>query len=176
MANIGFSQRRTLAYLYGWTLVMAALALALRFVPYSDDHGHFDALWTAVMAVFGLLALAASVYLVEVLEILKLRQVRLRQLVGLRREAGGPSRRPRRSTARSPRELETGELPGGRSRDGRVRGARVDEPVRCDKPHELALESGSPGPFGYSRPSARSAHEPGGSSMSPPKYVDLTGC
>ena len=43
MANIGFSQRRTVAYLYAWTLVMAALALALRFVPYSDDHGHFDA-------------------------------------------------------------------------------------------------------------------------------------
>ena len=35
MANIGFSQRRTLAYLYGWALVMAGLALALRFVPYS---------------------------------------------------------------------------------------------------------------------------------------------
>ena len=43
MANIGFSQRRTLAYLYGWALVMAGLALALRFVPYSDDHGNFDA-------------------------------------------------------------------------------------------------------------------------------------
>ena len=74
MANIGFSQRRTLAYLYGWTAIMAALALALRFVPYSDDHGSFDALWTAVMALFGLLALAASVYLVYVLEILKLRR------------------------------------------------------------------------------------------------------
>jgi UDP-GlcNAc:undecaprenyl-phosphate/decaprenyl-phosphate GlcNAc-1-phosphate transferase len=75
MASIGFSQRRTLAYLYGWTLVMAGLALALRFVPYSDDHGNFDAFWTAVIAVCGLLALAASVYLVEVLEILKLRRV-----------------------------------------------------------------------------------------------------
>jgi UDP-GlcNAc:undecaprenyl-phosphate/decaprenyl-phosphate GlcNAc-1-phosphate transferase len=74
MANIGFSQRRTLAYLYGWTLVMAALALALRFVPYSDNHGHFDALWTAVMIAFGLAALAASVYLIYVLEILKLRR------------------------------------------------------------------------------------------------------
>ncbi|HEY7456388.1 MAG TPA: MraY family glycosyltransferase [Solirubrobacterales bacterium] len=74
MENIGFSQRRTLAYLYGWTLVMAALALALRFVPYSDDHGNFDFLWTAVIAVFGLLALAASVYLIYVLEILKLRR------------------------------------------------------------------------------------------------------
>ncbi|HET6570705.1 MAG TPA: MraY family glycosyltransferase [Solirubrobacterales bacterium] len=74
MANIGFSQRRTLAYLYSWTVVMAALALALRFVPYSDDHGHFNVLWTAVMAAFGLLALAASVYLIYVLEILKLRR------------------------------------------------------------------------------------------------------
>ena len=31
MANIGFSQRRTLAYLYGWAGVMAGLALALRY-------------------------------------------------------------------------------------------------------------------------------------------------
>ena len=75
MENIGFSQRRTLAYLYGWTAVMAMLALALRFVPYSDDHGNFDALWSAVIAAFGLLAVAASVYLVYVLEILKLRRV-----------------------------------------------------------------------------------------------------
>ncbi len=74
MAAIGFSQRRTLAYLYGWTVVMAALALALRFVPYSDNHGHFDVLWTAVMALLGLLALGASVYLIYVLEILKLRR------------------------------------------------------------------------------------------------------
>ena len=49
MANIGFSQRRTIAYLYGWTLVMAGVALALRFVPYSDDRGNFDPGWTAVM-------------------------------------------------------------------------------------------------------------------------------
>jgi UDP-GlcNAc:undecaprenyl-phosphate/decaprenyl-phosphate GlcNAc-1-phosphate transferase len=36
-ANIGFSPRRTIAYPYGWTVALAALALALRFVPYSDD-------------------------------------------------------------------------------------------------------------------------------------------
>ena len=74
MANVGFSQRRTLAYLYGWTLTMAALALALRFVPYSDDHGNFNVLWSGVMAFCGLLAIAASIYLVYVLEILKLRR------------------------------------------------------------------------------------------------------
>ncbi|HUB98708.1 MAG TPA: MraY family glycosyltransferase [Solirubrobacterales bacterium] len=82
MANIGFSQRRTVAYLYAWTLVMAALALALRFVPYSDNHGHFDALWTAVMVLLILVALAYSVYLVYVLEILKLRRGRLNPETG----------------------------------------------------------------------------------------------
>jgi UDP-GlcNAc:undecaprenyl-phosphate/decaprenyl-phosphate GlcNAc-1-phosphate transferase len=60
-ARIGFSQRRTVVYLYLWTSVLAALALALRFVPYSDDHGHFDTTWTLVLASFGALAVAASV-------------------------------------------------------------------------------------------------------------------
>jgi UDP-GlcNAc:undecaprenyl-phosphate GlcNAc-1-phosphate transferase len=82
MANIGFSQRRTVAYLYGWTLVMAGLALALRFVPYSDNHGHFDVLWTAVMVACLLIALASSVYLVYVLEILKLRRGRVNPETG----------------------------------------------------------------------------------------------
>ena len=40
MARIGFSSRRTIAYLYAWTLMLAGLALALRFVPYSDHKGH----------------------------------------------------------------------------------------------------------------------------------------
>jgi UDP-GlcNAc:undecaprenyl-phosphate/decaprenyl-phosphate GlcNAc-1-phosphate transferase len=111
MANIGFSQRRTLAYLYGWTLVMATLALALRFVPYSDDHGNFEPLWSAVMAVCGLLALGASVYLVEVLEILKLRRVRLRQLAGIRGEAGKPVPASADVDRAVATELETGSFP-----------------------------------------------------------------
>src|SRR5215218_163800 len=90
MARIGFSQRRTITYLYGWTLVLAAVALALRFVPYTDDHGNFDPVWTIFMAFCLAGALAASVYVISVLEILKLRRVRLRQLVGLRGPAGPP--------------------------------------------------------------------------------------
>jgi UDP-GlcNAc:undecaprenyl-phosphate GlcNAc-1-phosphate transferase len=82
MANMGFSQRRTVAYLYAWTIVMAALALALRFVPYSDNHGHFNALWTAVMLVLIVAALAYSVYLVYVLEILKLRRGKINPETG----------------------------------------------------------------------------------------------
>jgi len=109
-ANIGFSQRRTVYYLYGWTVSLAALALALRFVPYSDDHGHFDAGWTAVIIAAGLAALAASVYLVYVLEILKFRRFRERQL---QREALARGAEPppvAAIEARIEREVETGEF------------------------------------------------------------------
>ncbi len=76
LANIGYSPRRTLLYLYGWTLMLAALALALRFVPYSDNQGNFDAFWSVVMGVLILLAIAASIYVITALEILKLRRLR----------------------------------------------------------------------------------------------------
>jgi UDP-GlcNAc:undecaprenyl-phosphate/decaprenyl-phosphate GlcNAc-1-phosphate transferase len=82
MANMGFSQRRTVAYLYAWTVVMASLALALRFVPYSDNHGHFNAGWTALMLALIAAALAYSVYLIYVLEILKLRRGRINPETG----------------------------------------------------------------------------------------------
>ena len=55
MARIGFSSRRTIAYLYTWTLMLAGLALALRFVPYSDHKGHLRLGWTLVMILIGLL-------------------------------------------------------------------------------------------------------------------------
>jgi len=111
MANIGFSQRRTIAYLYGWTLVLALLALALRFVPYSDDHGHFNAAWTAVVIFCGVFAIAASVYVIDVLEILKLRRMRLRQLTGVRREAGRPVPGEDQVDLGVAQELETGSFP-----------------------------------------------------------------
>ena len=79
-AAIGFSQRRTVLYLYAWTVSLAALALALRFIPYSEDDGSFNAGWVALLALFGVIAIAASVYLVFVLEILKFRRFRERQL------------------------------------------------------------------------------------------------
>src|SRR5690349_2461275 len=74
--RIGFSQRRTVLYLYAWTLIMAGDAVALRFVPYSYHSGRLRPGWAAVMGGLMLIGLAASVYLVYVLEILKLRQLR----------------------------------------------------------------------------------------------------
>jgi hypothetical protein len=48
-------------------------------VPYSDNHGHFDPLWTAVMADCLIGAAAASFRLLAALEILKLLKLRNRQ-------------------------------------------------------------------------------------------------
>ena len=83
MDRIGFSTRRTVLYLYAWTLMLAGLALALRFVPYSDNGGRLHAGWATVMALLGMLALVASIYLVYVLEILKFKRLdamRLRRM------------------------------------------------------------------------------------------------
>jgi len=119
MANIGFSQRKTLAYLYGWALVMAGLALALRFVPYSDDRGNFDPAWTAVIVACGVATLAASVYLLAALEILKLRRTRLRQMLALR---SADERPPAEAEvdAGVARELETGSFAAINPQTGEV--------------------------------------------------------
>jgi UDP-GlcNAc:undecaprenyl-phosphate GlcNAc-1-phosphate transferase len=105
MARIGFSSRRTIAYLYAWTLMLAGLALALRFIPYSDHKGHLYTGWTLVMAGLGLLAVAASVYLVYVLEILKFRRLDAIRLRRLRPDAS-PAEIERGVT----QDFETGEF------------------------------------------------------------------
>jgi UDP-GlcNAc:undecaprenyl-phosphate GlcNAc-1-phosphate transferase len=83
MDRIGFSTRRTVLYLYGWTLSLALLAVALRFVPYSDNGGSLHVGWALVMAGLGLMEIIASVYLIYVLEILKFKRldaIRLRRV------------------------------------------------------------------------------------------------
>jgi UDP-GlcNAc:undecaprenyl-phosphate GlcNAc-1-phosphate transferase len=101
--RIGFSQRRTVLYLYGWTTTLGAFALALRFVPYSDNHGNLSTGWAVVIGGLGLLVLAASVYLVVVLEILK-----VKRLVWMRR---GQSDDERSVDAEVHEVLATGEFP-----------------------------------------------------------------
>ena len=127
-ANIGFSQRRTVLYLYGWTLSLAALALAMRFVPYSDDDGTLNPGWALVIAAFGLVALAASVYLVVVLEILKFRRFREREIQRQVETGEMPAlTRRRRSSARWTARSETGEFEAvrGRLNPPRSPGTRV---------------------------------------------------
>ncbi|HEX4107840.1 MAG TPA: MraY family glycosyltransferase [Solirubrobacteraceae bacterium] len=105
MARIGFSARRTIAYLYAWTLSLAGLAIALRFVPYSDHHGHLRPGWSLVMGLIALGVLGASVYLVYVLEILKFRRLAAVSVRRLR-----PTATPAEVEQSVVAQLETGEF------------------------------------------------------------------
>jgi UDP-GlcNAc:undecaprenyl-phosphate GlcNAc-1-phosphate transferase len=109
-ANIGFSQRRTVLYLYGWTLSLAALALAMRFVPYSEDDGTLHAGWTLVILAFAAVAVAASIYLVVVLEILKFRRFREREIRRQVETGELPALSEDEIDAEIGREVETGEF------------------------------------------------------------------
>jgi UDP-GlcNAc:undecaprenyl-phosphate GlcNAc-1-phosphate transferase len=112
-ANIGFSQRRTVLYLYGWTLSLAALALAMRFVPYSDDDGQLNAGWAAVLIAFGLLALAASGFLVWQLELLKFSRFRARELRRKVETGEIAALTPDQIEDEVEREVDTGEFDTG---------------------------------------------------------------
>jgi len=103
--RIGFSQRRTVLYLYAWTLIMAGDAVALRFVPYSYSSGRLRPGWAALMAGLLLLGLAASLYLVYVLEILKFRRLRAWQL-----RRTDPETSEHQIDEEVEREIETGEF------------------------------------------------------------------
>jgi UDP-GlcNAc:undecaprenyl-phosphate GlcNAc-1-phosphate transferase len=107
MARIGFSQRKTVAYLYGWTLMLAGIAIALRFLPY-HDHGpphHYHLGWAILMGTLVLIAFAASVYLIYVLEILKFKSRRAREI----RETA-PDTTEHEIDERVRRDVETGEF------------------------------------------------------------------
>ena len=103
--RMGFSQRKTVLYLYAWTTTMTAIAVALRFVPYSESNGHLNAGWAIAMGAMLLVGLGASIYLVYVLEILKLRRLRAWQL---RRE--DPDTSEHEIDDQVEEDLETGEF------------------------------------------------------------------
>ena len=102
MARIGFSQRKTVAYLYVWTSLMAALAVALRLISHHERHSPF---WIGFLVVLGLACLAASVYLVYVLEILKFKG---RRTIELRR--ADPDNAEHEIDEHVEHDIETGEF------------------------------------------------------------------
>jgi UDP-GlcNAc:undecaprenyl-phosphate GlcNAc-1-phosphate transferase len=105
LARIGYSQRRTVVFLYAWTLLLAGFALALRFVPYSDHHGHLRTWGTVAILAIALVVAVVSVYLVYVLEILK-----FRRLDSLRLRHQRPQASEAEIAADVERRLETGEF------------------------------------------------------------------
>ncbi len=115
MARIGFSQRRTVAYMYAWTAMLAALALALKFIPY-HHHAQFvhQVLispsyyrwgWVAVLIAIAVLAAIASVYVIYVLEILKFKTFRWAQM-----RSSDPDTSEHQAIRQVEQDLETGEF------------------------------------------------------------------
>jgi UDP-GlcNAc:undecaprenyl-phosphate/decaprenyl-phosphate GlcNAc-1-phosphate transferase len=84
--NIGFSQRRAAVTMYAWCLALAAAALTIDFV-HPRPHGEWRLWPTVVDSLVGLLAIAATVYIVYLLEIVKLANPRLRRREEDAREA-----------------------------------------------------------------------------------------
>jgi UDP-GlcNAc:undecaprenyl-phosphate/decaprenyl-phosphate GlcNAc-1-phosphate transferase len=76
--NIGFSQARAVAYMYAWCGILAAAALATRFLP-PRPRGDWDLSNTLIAGAVALVAIAASVYIAYLLEIIKLANPRIRR-------------------------------------------------------------------------------------------------
>jgi UDP-GlcNAc:undecaprenyl-phosphate GlcNAc-1-phosphate transferase len=84
--NIGFSQRRAAVTMWLWCASLAGAALATRFVPFRE--GGAWHLWDTLAVVgIALFALAYSVYVVYLLEIVKLANPRIRRRERERNEA-----------------------------------------------------------------------------------------
>jgi UDP-GlcNAc:undecaprenyl-phosphate GlcNAc-1-phosphate transferase len=71
----GFSQRRTVMYMWAWCTILAGAALATRFVPFRA-HGDWHLWPTVLVAAIAFVVVATSLYMVYVLEILKVRRLR----------------------------------------------------------------------------------------------------
>jgi UDP-GlcNAc:undecaprenyl-phosphate/decaprenyl-phosphate GlcNAc-1-phosphate transferase len=76
--NIGFSQQRAALTMWGWCAILAGAALATRFI-HPHAHGDWQTGQTIAVALIGAAALAASIYMVYLLEIVKLANPRIRR-------------------------------------------------------------------------------------------------
>jgi UDP-GlcNAc:undecaprenyl-phosphate/decaprenyl-phosphate GlcNAc-1-phosphate transferase len=76
--NIGFSQRRAALTMWAWTACLGAAALATRFIPFREG-GQWHLGETIAVIAIALGALASSVYIVYLLEIVKLANPRVRR-------------------------------------------------------------------------------------------------
>lgn len=84
--NIGYSQKRAALTMWAWCAVLAGAALATRFI-----HPHAHGVWhpwpTVAVGSIGAIALGASIYMVYLLEIVKLANPRIRRREQEAREA-----------------------------------------------------------------------------------------
>src|SRR5215217_215229 len=86
--RIGFSQRRTAAYLHLWAVLLVAYAIVLRFVP-PRPAGVWDTGHGLIAAGVGVVVLVASAWMVYTLEILKARHLKAMGLGRFLRDVDG---------------------------------------------------------------------------------------
>jgi UDP-GlcNAc:undecaprenyl-phosphate GlcNAc-1-phosphate transferase len=84
--NIGYSQRRAVLTIYAWCATLAAAALATRFIQ-PHPRGDWRPWAIVVDAAIGLAAVATSIYIVYLLEIVKLANPIMRRREQLRKTA-----------------------------------------------------------------------------------------
>jgi UDP-GlcNAc:undecaprenyl-phosphate/decaprenyl-phosphate GlcNAc-1-phosphate transferase len=77
--RVGFGQRRAALALYAWCAMLATCALALRFLPW-HTHNHVHPGATIILGLLALAALAVTVWIVVVLEVVKQRHLQLLRL------------------------------------------------------------------------------------------------
>jgi UDP-GlcNAc:undecaprenyl-phosphate/decaprenyl-phosphate GlcNAc-1-phosphate transferase len=102
MVTIGFSQRRTVAYLYTWSLLMAGLAVALRLITHHHKH---QLGWVIALIAYAVVCLIASIYLVYVLEIFKFKGLRALDL-----RKSDPDTTEHQIDQQVSKDIETGEF------------------------------------------------------------------
>jgi UDP-GlcNAc:undecaprenyl-phosphate/decaprenyl-phosphate GlcNAc-1-phosphate transferase len=102
MARIGFSQRKTVAYLYIWTALMAGLAVALRLISHYEQHAIG---WVIFLVGLIVVCVMASIYLVYVLEIFKFKGRRALEL-----RHSDPATTEHQIDTQVEKDLETGEF------------------------------------------------------------------
>jgi UDP-GlcNAc:undecaprenyl-phosphate GlcNAc-1-phosphate transferase len=76
--RLGFSQRRAVLHVWVWCGTLALAALATRFAA-PRHHGHWNPTNIAIDVAAGGLAVACSLYIVYLLEIVKVANPRLRR-------------------------------------------------------------------------------------------------
>jgi UDP-GlcNAc:undecaprenyl-phosphate GlcNAc-1-phosphate transferase len=87
MKRIGFSPRKTIAYLYTWSILLAGLAVAMRFITGGRHHlSSIPVGWLIFLIGLIVVCVAASIYLIYVLQILKFK-IQIRRISPAAREA-----------------------------------------------------------------------------------------
>ena len=138
--RIGFSQRRTAAYLHLWAIMLVgATRSCVRFVP-PRPQGEWDAGNVLLLSLLGVVVLAASVWMVYTLEILKARHLR--------------GARPRTARARGGGRW-SGRAAGDATRSARTPSSAPSRPATASTGHGEPQQLGGVAPHVAARTQSR---------------------